>query len=133
MKTLLLMFLLTGSLLSLEYAVVINVNSPITKLSKKQIKDIFIMKRHFVQETKLVPVNMSASSKVRENFEKKILKINREKLNRYWTKKHFQGIRPPVVQSSNVSVKLFIKNVNGAIGYLPLSSIDSGLKVLFEF
>jgi len=133
MKVIFLVLSLSISLLSAEYAVVVNENTKVLKVSKKQLKDIFIMKRHFVNNQKLVPVNLSSSSKVRDRFEKVVLKLNREKLNNYWIKKHFQGVRPPVVQSSSNSMKLFIKNVDGAIGYLPISAVDADLRVVFEF
>ena len=133
MKILILVLLLSLSLLSAEYAVVISGKNDIQSLSVKQIKDIFIMKRHFVNSKKIIPVNMSATSEVRYKFEEIILKINRDKLNNYWVKQHFQGIRPPVIQSSTNSMKLFIKNVDGAIGYLPRDLIDSDLRVIFEF
>ena len=116
-----------------EYAVIINKNSSVSKLSLKQLKDIYLMKRHFIGSTKIVPINLSSALNIRNEFEKSILHLNREELNRYWVKKHFQGISPPVVQSSDKSMKLFIKNVNGAIGYLPMSQIDSDLKVIYEF
>jgi len=133
LKIIISILLLNVSLLSAEYAVVINEKSEVSELSEKQIKDIFIMKRHFVNGVKVVPINMTSTSKLRTEFEKKVLKIDRDKLNIYWIKQHFHGISPPVVQSSDKSMKLFIKNVNGAIGYLPLSSIESGLKILYEF
>ena len=133
MKILLLSLSLSMLLFSSEYAVVVSKNSQVMKLSKKQIKDIFLIKRHFIDKVKVVPINLSASSKVRNEFEKKILKINREKLNRYWIKQHFQGISPPVIQSSNKSMKLFIKNVDIAIGYLPILLLDSDLRVVYEF
>jgi len=127
-------FLLVNILLySGEYAVIINKNSSVSKLSLKQLKDIYLMKRHFIGSTKIVPINLSSALNIRNEFEKSILHLNREELNRYWVKKHFQGISPPVVQSSDKSMKLFIKNVNGAIGYLPMSQIDSDLKVIYEF
>jgi len=133
LKIIISILLLNVSLLSAEYAVVINEKSGVSELSEKQIKDIFIMKRHFVNGVKVVPINMTSTSKLRTEFEKKVLKTDREKLNMYWIKQHFHGISPPVVQSSDKSMRLFIKNVNGAIGYLPLSSIESGLKILYEF
>lgn len=132
-KAFFLLVLLHSSVFSFEYAVVTNDKSQIQKLSVKQIKDIFTKKRNFINEFKIIPVNISASSKLRERFEQKILKTNREKINRYWIKQHFQGITPPIVQSSENSVKLFIKNVKGAIGYLPIYAVDSELKVLYEF
>ncbi|MCF6309350.1 MAG: hypothetical protein L3J19_02585 [Sulfurimonas sp.] len=133
MKTLLLILLLNISLLSAEYAVVVNNDSSISSLSQKQIRDIFVMKRHFIDTQKVVSVNMPSTSKLRDIFEKKILKINRDKLSKYWVKQHFQGVRPPIIQSSHSSMKLFIKNVSGAVGYLPISSTDSDLRIVFEF
>ena len=132
-KIIISLFLLNITILASDFAVVVNANSELSKLSKKQIKDIFLMKRHFVKGKKMIPVNISASSDLRLSFEKKILKTNRDKLNRYWVKKHFQGISPPTVQSSDKAMSLFVKNVKGAIGYLPRDIVDSGLKVLYEF
>ena len=81
MKILTLVLLLGLSLLSAEYAVVVSEKNDIKGLSVKQIKDIFIMKRHFVNSKKVIPVNMSAASSLRFRFEEVILKINRDKLN----------------------------------------------------
>ncbi len=125
-------FLSVGSFAS-EYAVIINTHSKIEKLSVKQIKSIFLMKKRFVSDMKLIPINSAASLEIRASFEKNILHKNRSKLNKYWVKKHFQGIQPPVVQASMNAVKLFIKNVDGAIGYIPIKLLDSNLKVLYEF
>jgi ABC-type phosphate transport system substrate-binding protein len=133
MKFLFLILSLGALLFSSEYVVVVNHNSKIMALSKKQLKDIFLMKRHFTNSVKVVPINLSASSKVRKVFERKVLKVNREKLNRYWIKQHFHGISPPIIQSSNMSMKLFVKNVDMAIGYLPSSFVDSDLRVIYEF
>lgn len=132
-KIVILLLLLNVTIVASDFAVVVNINSELSKLSKKQIKDIFLRKRHFVKGKKMVPVNISASSKLRLVFEKNVLKTNRDKLNRYWVKKHFQGISPPTVQSSDKAMSLFVKNVKGAIGYLPKNIVDSGLKVLYEF
>jgi len=132
-KKIIFILILQFSLYASEYALVVNQHTAIEKLSLKQIKDIFMMKKHFVNDIKVIPVNITASLKLRTIFEKEVLRVNRNKLNSYWVKKHFQGIRPPVVQSSLNSMKLFIKNVDGSMGYLPLSAIDSDLKVIYEF
>jgi len=116
-----------------KYAVITSQKNSLSILSPKQIKDIFLMKRHFVDGKKIIPINASSTQSLRRAFEKNILKTNREQLNQYWIKKHFQGISPPIIQSSNNSIKMFIKNVDGAIGYIPISKLDSGVKVLYEF
>jgi len=99
----------------------------------RQLRDVFLMKRHYVGDTKVLPINMLLASTLRQRFEKNVLKISRERLNKYWIKQHFQGISPPITQASARSVKLFIKNVEGAIGYLPLSLVDDDMRVLYEF
>ncbi len=121
------------TLFGADFAIVADKNFQLDRLSAKQTKDIFLMKRQFIQGVRVVPVNASASSKQRDVFEKKLLKMPRHRLTKYWTKMHFQGIRPPVVQASNKSVQLFVKNVEGALGYVPKNEIDARLKVLYEF
>ncbi|PHS59080.1 MAG: hypothetical protein COB17_00670 [Sulfurimonas sp.] len=132
-KTSILIILLSINIFASEYAVVVDKSVQINKLTQKQIRDIFMMKRHFVKDIKIVPVNISSSAKLRDEFEKKVLKINRVKLNRYWIKQHFQGISPPIIQSSDNSMRLFIQNVKGAIGYLPISAVNQELRILYEF
>lgn len=133
MRILFFIFIINIYVYASNYAVVVSSKSKITKLSKKQIKDIFMMKRHFIKKIKVAPINLSASSKLRAKFETEILKTNQEKLNRYWIKKHFQGISPPLTQSSDRAMQLFIKNVDVAIGYLPISLVDTDIKVVYEF
>lgn len=133
MKIFILLFSISISLFSAEYSVVVNKNSKILKLSKKQIKDIYLKKRHFIDDVKVVPINMSSSSQARKQFDSQVLKYNSEKLNRHWVKLHFQGVTPPIIQSSTKSMKLFVQNVDSTIGYLPSESVDSSLRVIYEF
>lgn len=129
--TLILLFSLTLS--ASKYAVITSSKSTIKKLSAKQITDIFMMKLHYINDTKVIPINTSASASIRQEFEKDVLKIDRQRLNNYWIKQHFQGISPPVTQPSIASVKMFIKNVHGTIGYVPLDMVDPDVRVLYEF
>ncbi len=133
MKIIALLLLANIYLMATEYIVITSHRNTISTLSPKQIKDIFLMKRHFINGKKIIPVNASSTQALRKAFEESILKTDREKLNRYWIKKHFQGISPPIVQSSENSIKAFVKNVDGAVGYIPRSQLDNSLKVLYEF
>ncbi len=121
------------TLFGAEFAIVADKNFQLDSLNAKQTKDIFLMKRQFVKGVKVVPVNASATSKQRDVFEKMFLKMPRHRLTKYWTKMHFQGVRPPIVQASSKSIQLFVKNVEGALGYVPKSEIDATVKVLYEF
>lgn len=116
-----------------EYAVITGIKSGIEQIDQRQLRDLFLHKRHFIGSQKAIPVNLLAQDRVRMIFESSVLKMERETLNRYWIKQHFQGVSPPLTQSSFASVKLFVCNVKGAIGYIPLDLVDDKVKVLYEF
>jgi len=133
-RTFILCIILLVQLSAAKYGVVVTSHtSKVSTPTLRQLKDIFLMKRHYVGDTKVLPINMLLSSDLRQKFEQNVLKVNRDKLNSYWIKQHFQGISPPMTQASSRSVKLFIKNVEGAIGYLPLELVDDDVRVLYEF
>jgi hypothetical protein len=131
-----LLIILVGTILcaqAADYALVTSHKTDIKEATSRILKDIYLQKRQFINGTKVIPVNILGSDKVRKVFEHKVLKMSKAKLNRYWIKKHFQGVKPPVTQASFNSIKSFVQNVNGSIGYLPKDMLDGKLKVLYEF
>lgn len=133
MNKLLLITLLFGSLSATEYSIIISKKITITEISAQQIRDIYLMKRHTVGNQKIIPLNLLGQDASRIAFENEILKMDRNRLNAYWVKQHFQGISPPITQPSHESIKAFVQNVEGAIGYIPSSQVDSTLRVIYEF
>jgi len=116
-----------------DFVVVVSKDSSITPMESAKIKDIFLKKRNFEGNEKLIPVNLLGEGTVRKKFEEKILMMGRDELNRYWVKNHFQGISPPITQASLLSLKRFIVNVQGAIGYFPSEMVDDEVKIVYEF
>lgn len=133
MKKLLIISLLCGVLSATEYSMIISKKISVTEISAQQIRDIYLMKRHSIGNQKVIPVNIVGLDASRIAFEHEILKMDRERLNTYWVKQHFQGITPPITQPSHESIKAFVQNVEGAIGYIPSSHVDSNVKVIYEF
>lgn len=133
MKKIILICLLFGVLSGSEFSIVIAKKFPISEVTAQQIRDVFLMKRHTIGNQKIIPVNLLGQDISRITFENEILKMDRDRLNTYWVKQHFQGITPPITQPSHESIKAFIQNVEGAIGYLPSSMVDSNLKAIYEF
>ena len=131
--SLLLILWLPVTTLASDYAVVIAMESPLNSMDLKTLKSVFLRKRAFGQEVRLYPVNVLGEDAARMSFEKLVLQMDREELNRYWIKGHFQGLSPPPTQASFRSVKAFVEKVSGAIGYLPASMVDDQLKVLHTF
>lgn len=102
-------------------------------LSQKQVKDIFLKKKTFIDSQEVIPINLPASEKGRSIFEEKLLGMDRTEIGNYWISQHYQGITPPLTQKSQAGVKAFLKNAKGAIGYIEKSQLDSDMKVLYEF
>jgi len=116
-----------------NYVVVTSQNSPITKLSKSAIKKIYLKKKLFYANQKLLPINLLAQDKIRMVFESRVLGMQREDINEYWIEQHYHGITPPITQKSYRSLSEFIKNVKGSIGYLSKRNVNKKMRVLYEF
>lgn len=135
MKKVIIIFLSTIMLSTLsfaeEYAVI--ANKKIKDLSTAQIKAIFLKKITVIENINAVPVNLGARDPIREKFENEIVGMNFERLKSYWAKQHYLGKRPPVGMQSEESVKAFVKNVEGAIGYINANNLDNEIKVLYRW
>ncbi|MDO9265587.1 MAG: hypothetical protein Q7U00_00740 [Sulfurimonas sp.] len=135
MKTAIIIFLSTVVLYAISFGdeyVVIS-NSKMKDLSTTQIKAIFLKKIAVIDNLDAVPVNLGAMDPIREKFENKIVEMNFERLKSYWAKEHYIGKRPPVSMQSEESVKAFVKNVEGAIGYINAKNLDNSVKVLYRW
>lgn len=133
MKKLLIISILCGILSGAEYSIIISKKVSLSDVTSQQIRDVFLMKRHAIGNQKIIPLNLLGQNASRIAFENDILKMDRDRLNTYWVKQHFQGITPPITQPSNESIKTFVQNVEGAIGYIPSSHVDASVKVIYEF
>ncbi len=115
-----------------KFVLIANKNFPLKELKKEQIKQIYLKKLRFINETPIVPINYTPRDPLRKEFENKILKIPPKRLKRYWMKKHYLGIRPPLTQNSSKSAILFVKKVDGAIAYIPHSELTQDVKVIYK-
>ncbi|MCK9374418.1 MAG: hypothetical protein M0P91_14650 [Sulfuricurvum sp.] len=133
MKLLWFFISLSAIAMGAEYSVIVSKKAPFSTLSVQQIREIFLQKRHTIGDQKMIPVNLVGQDEVRFAFESAVLGMDRNRLNTYWIKQHFQGITPPITQPSVESIRAFIQNVEGSIGYIPSSMVDGGVKVVYEF
>lgn len=112
---------------------VVSSSSSVESMEIAKIKDIFLKKRSFEGDLRIVPVNPLGNDPARMRFESQVLNMSREEINRYWVNNHFQGVSPPTTQASLQSIKRFIETVDGAIGYLPIDMVDTGLRIVHEY
>ncbi len=116
-----------------EFVVVTSNKSKVKSVSKKLLKDLYLKEKSFVDEQEIVPINLPPQNELRIHFEEEILGMDREEINDFWITKHYQGVTPPIVQKSQDGLKLFIQNVDGAIGYLEKKNLNEELKIIHEF
>lgn len=133
MKTLVAVFTLSVTLLGSQYALIISKKSSLESLSTQQIKEIFLQKRHFVGNERIIPINLVGQHESRIMFESTVVGMDRDRLNAYWVKQHYEGVSPPLTQSSFESIKVFVQTVEGSIGYVPSSMVDKTVKAVYEF
>lgn len=118
-----------------EKAIVIIANKSlhIKEISANELKMVFLKEKKILNNIDLVPVNLETLHPTRKIFEKTLLGFSRNTLREYWTKKHYMGIRPPVNLKSSQSVLSFVKEIEGAIGYIPIDDLSSEVDIVYEF
>jgi len=129
-KLIIIIFLICFESFGEEILIIGNKSLPVDHLSKHEVKLIYLKKKLFIKNIKLVPVNLSPFNPLRKKFNKYILKMDNEQLNLYWNKMYFYGIDPPVVLSSQRSVVEFVSKIKGGIGYITPKYLNKKVKVL---
>ena len=114
-----------------EYAVICN--KEMKDLSSSQIKGIFLKRIAFVDEERVIAINLEAKDPLRLKFEKEFLHMSFRRLKKHWIKQHYLGSRPPISMKSQESINTFVKKVDGAIGYVEIENVDDGLKIIYKW
>ena len=116
-----------------QFVVIANkANTFENSLSKQELRRIYLKKKRYNGAYKLVALNLSASDPLRKNFEETVLGMSDRQLAAYWAKQHYLGQRPPLTMMSAESVVAFVREVEGAIGYVPEEAVDTSVKVIYE-
>lgn len=99
-------------------------------LKKDDLALVFKRKKLFWSDGgKMQPVNLPASNPLRRTFSLTVLGATPEELEQYWNDRYFHGVSPPFVAGSEEAVLRFVAETPGAIGYVPLCSVDDRVTV----
>jgi len=124
--------LILGVLIHAEqYAVVISKECTID--TKLDLQKIYLKKQRNINSCRIVPLNLSAQSPIRQYFVQAILQIDDKHWNRYWDKMHFKGIKAPHVVVSAQSMSAYVVNVPGSIGYIPDTLVSQEMTIISHF
>ena len=120
-------------LYSLELFVIADKNFPESNLTRSEIASMFLDKKRFIKEEKILVMNHKVGTLLRYCFEKNILKKTERSLERYWRKAYYQGRRPPKIVSSIEMLFLYLKSVHPAIGYSDLNiTLNQEIQILYR-
>ena len=103
--------------------VVAHADVPAAAVDREEARRIFLLRRRFWRDgTRIVPVNLPASSPVRDGFSRTVLGSSPRELAAYWNDLWFHGTAPPTVLPSERAVLLFVARTRGSVGYVTQSA-----------
>jgi ABC-type phosphate transport system substrate-binding protein len=129
---LLLSFMSIPSAKTTGFKVIVNQDTDITSLTKKQVSRLFLKKvKTWDNNLKVAPVDLPSSADVRGIFSKKIHGKSVSAVKAYWQQRVFSGRDvPPPEKESDASIVAFVRNNPGAIGYVSENADVRGVKVI---
>jgi ABC-type phosphate transport system substrate-binding protein len=111
--------------------VLVSRKAPGETLSERVAARVFLKERLFWKDgSRIVPVNLPPDHAARQTFSRAVLRRERRELVAYWNEQHFKGVNPPVVLESEQAVKAFVRQVDGAVGYIRRDQLEPDLTVL---
>ena len=114
-------------------AVVVGRESFIAGVDRDVLRELFLRRqRLWPNGTAAVPVNLPADHALRDRFSRLVLGRSVRDLVAYWNARYFEGVRPPIVLPSGSAVCAYVRVEPGAIGYLPITDVDDGCRVLLR-
>ena len=113
--------------------VVVSASSPVSKLDKEQIANLFLGKSSsYPDGSNAVPIEQTDGSAAHEEFHKTVTEKSASQLKSYWSKMIFsgKGTAPKEAASNSVLLKLLAGNP-AMIAYIDKNAVDKSVKVVF--
>ncbi len=88
-------------------------------ITKAALADIFMGKAHrWADGRDVLPVDLSATSPVREAFSRACLGMPTEGVRLYWMRRISSGAQPPLSRKTDEDVIAYVAGHPGAVGYI---------------
>lgn len=112
-------------------SIIANSSVPVSQINIGQLKDIYLLNKHqWSDGSSIVIINRPSISEIRHRFEDEILGTTPKKYALHIEKKHYLGVKLPIIQESTQAVIAFVQSVPGAIGYIEGLPNNKLVKVL---
>lgn len=104
-----------------EIAVIVNEAGPLTEISEKDIREIYLGNMRFAKGAAISPIHYREGP-VKDAFLSSLVGMTSREYRLYWTKKVFQeGGAIPLSSDAFSSIISSVQTMPGAIGYAPVS------------
>jgi ABC-type phosphate transport system substrate-binding protein len=101
---------------NIEIVIVKNTNNPVKKISKSQLRNVFLGRNTFMFEPVIPPVQTIT----RIIFNTKIIGLNESRIQSFYAQMRFSGRdRPPKELPTNDDLLYYISTTQNAITYVP--------------
>jgi len=117
-----------------EVAIIVN-SANASSISDSDLSRLFLGKlKAYSGGDKAEPINQKFGTKVRNEFEQKVLKKSASQVKAYWSKRVFSGKgKPPQELPSDKDILTQVAANKNAIGYIDAANVDSSVKVVKTF
>lgn len=103
------------------------------ELSPEMLAQIYLRRKRFWDDgTPIVPLNLEAGVKLREEFSRAVLRQSEIRLGDYWNRQYFYGIFPPATLASTKAVLRYVAADPNALGYVPADEVDPSVRVVLS-
>jgi ABC-type phosphate transport system substrate-binding protein len=115
-----------------DVVVIANKNNPVQTLKKSVLVRYFLKKTtSWDNGTRVVPIDLTVSDPVRQEFSEGILQKSPHEVEEYWIAESLTGGKSaPEIVSDSALVKKRVAADAGALGYVDKAQVDETVKVV---
>ncbi|MBM3202305.1 phosphate ABC transporter substrate-binding protein [Candidatus Woesearchaeota archaeon] len=117
-----------------EIVVIVNAQSPVSRLEKNQVSDLFLGKvATFPDGSQAVPLDQDNNSGLHSEFHDKVTGKSLSQLRAYWSRLVFTGkATPPREIPDSGQLRTLIATNPNMIGYIDKGAVDTRVKVVYS-
>jgi ABC-type phosphate transport system substrate-binding protein len=115
-------------------ALVVSSDSSIGSVDESTVSRLFLGRASEIDGVAVTLINQDEGEDIRTEFENEVLGKTGARLRSYWSRLVFTGkAQPPEEVGGDADVKAYLADNPDAVGYISAGSVDSSVKVIFEF
>ncbi|WP_240615599.1 hypothetical protein [Alteromonas facilis] len=118
-----------------DLVVVVNKNSAVEELTKKEVIDIY-MGRYvsFPNGEPAKPIDFPANSEIKQRFYQMLVNQDERKIKSYWSRLLFSGrAKPPIETDSSDEVVTLLSTEYSGLAYVERELVTPEMRIVYQF